>query len=111
MTTSNVLVAEWHAKQTDETNHVRDLLREHFEQADAYRYNSAAIRVRVVDDKFKGVEWEDRDDLVEPILSQLDESTQADILNLVLLYPDEEKTSVRSQMANLEFDHPSRSML
>ena len=46
----------WHAKRTPETNMVEETLKkEGFERADAYRYNSASIRVRVIDNKFEGM--------------------------------------------------------
>lgn len=90
---------------------VEELLRKQFQEADAYRYNSASLRVRVVDDKFKGLSNEKRDDLVEPILSKLDESTQADIMNLVLLYPGEEREVFLANINNEEFEHYTKSML
>jgi hypothetical protein len=111
MSIDNATIPEWHAMQTDETRSVAELLRQHFESADAYRYNSAAIRVRVVDPTFKNISRECRDDLVEPFLDTLPEEIQGDILNLVLLYPDEEKVSVRAMFSNWEFEHPSESML
>ena len=77
----------------------------------AYRYNSASLRVRVVDPSFKGLSREERDDHVEPFLSELDDNTQADIMNLVLLYPGETRESFRAYMNNEEFEHPSQSML
>lgn len=107
----NTAASEWEHLRTDESREVEDLLRQHFESADAYRYNSASIRVRVIDPKFRGLSREDRADLVEPVLSQLDESTQADIMNLVLLFPDEEKDSFQASINNDEFEHPSQSLL
>ncbi len=104
-------ISEWEGLRTDESRKLEAALREHFQSADAYRYNSAALRVRVVDPRFKGLSREQRDDLVEPVLSSLDESTQGDIMNLVLLYPGEERDSFRAQIFNAEFEHPSESML
>lgn len=111
MTPKELVVPEWEHLRTDESRQVEELLQQHFRSASAYRYNSASIRVRVVDECFKGLSREQRDDLVEPILSQLDASIQADIMNLLLLYPGEELDSVRAQLFNEEFEHPSRSML
>lgn len=103
--------SEWEHLRTDESRHVEDVLCQHFEHADAYRYNSASLRVRVMDSKFKDLSREERDDLVEPVLSTLDEGTQADIMNIVLLYPDEVNDSFRAHINNEEFEHPSESML
>jgi hypothetical protein len=44
----------WEAMRTDETRMVEDKLKPHFERVDSYRYNSASIRVRVIDSRFEG---------------------------------------------------------
>jgi hypothetical protein len=45
----------WEANRTDETRKVEDVLRNAgSERVDAYRYNSASIRVRVIDSRFEG---------------------------------------------------------
>ena len=111
MSTPDTTVPEWKQMLTEETRHVEDVLREHFEQVDAYRYNSASIRVRIVDSRFKELSWEKQDELVEPILEQLDADTNADIMGLVLLYPGEVSDSFQASMNNMEFEHPSPSML
>jgi len=111
MTTKNATVSEWEALRTDESRGVEDFLRRHFENADAYRYNSASVRVRIVDSKFRGLTREQRDDFVEPLLEQLDPKTQGDIMSLVLLYPGEVNESFRASINNEEFEHPSQSML
>jgi stress-induced morphogen len=111
MSSGKITIPEWERLRTDESRRIEDLLRQHFQSADAYRYNSASLRVRVVDPSFKGLSREQRDDCVEPILSKLDESTQADIMNLVLLYPEEVHDSFRAHVNNEEFEHPSQSML
>lgn len=105
----------WKSKQTDETRHVEDVLRRAgFEKVDAYRYNSASIRVRVVDRRFEGLSPEKRDELVEPHLEQLPERTQADIMTLYTFAPSELQKppwSFRGYLKNIEFDDPSPSML
>ncbi|MCC6126536.1 MAG: hypothetical protein IT426_16370 [Pirellulales bacterium] len=111
MSTLNATNSEWEAKRTSETRHAEEIMRRHFESADAYRYNSASVRVRIIDPRFKGLSREERDDLVEPILELLPEDTQSDIMNLVLLYPGEEGESFRANMMNAEFEHPLESML
>lgn len=108
---NNTTASEWEHLRTDESREVEDLLRQHFDSADAYRYNSASIRVRVTDPSFEELSREARADLVEPVLSKLNDETQADIMNLVLLYPDEEKKSFQASINNDEFEHPSQSML
>ena len=109
---SPTILPRWHAMRTDETRHVEDLLRSRFSQADAYRYNSGSIRVRVVDPGFEGLSAEDRDARVEPLLERLPESTQADIINLITLSPGElEKPDVGSRLMALEFEDPTPSNL
>ena len=103
--------SEWEQLRTDESRTVERLLGQHFSSVDAYRYNSASLRVRVIDPKFQGLPHEERDKLVEPTISTLDGSTQTDIMNLVLLYPGEVDSSFQARMNNEEFEHPSQSML
>ncbi|HEU5116359.1 MAG TPA: hypothetical protein VFT74_06730 [Isosphaeraceae bacterium] len=107
--------ARWESKRTNETRQVEDVLRKAgFEQVDAYRYNSASIRVRVIDPRFEGLSPEKRDELVEPHLEQLPEHTQADIMTLFTFAPSELQQppgSFREYMQNIEFDDPSPSML
>ena len=108
---SRKTTSRWEAKRTAETRAVEKALRKEFPKTDAYRYNSASIRVRVVDPRFEGRSIEERDALVEPILAQLPEDIQADIMNLLTLYPDETATSPQAAFANTEFEDPSESML
>jgi len=111
---TNATAPVWEAKRTDETRGIENLLRAKFERVDAYRYNSASIRVRVIDPRFEGLPQEKRDAMIEPYLEQLPERTQADIMNLFAFTPSElEQTpgSFREYMLNTEFEHPSPSML
>ena len=105
----------WEAMRTDETRHVEERLRKAgFDQVDAYRYNLASIRVRVIDRRFEGLKDEERDAMVEPILEDLPERTQADIISLYTFAPSELRESPRipkEAIMNLEFDDPSPSML
>ncbi|MEO6809899.1 MAG: hypothetical protein ABI353_12370 [Isosphaeraceae bacterium] len=105
----------WESKRTDETREVEELLRNAgFDQADAYRYNAASIRVRVIDPRFEGLSPENRDAMVEPHLEQLPERTQADIMTLFTFAPSElqqPSKSFREFVQNTEFDDPSPSML
>lgn len=112
---ANTSVSCWEDMRTDETRRVESVLRDAgFEQADAYRYNLASIRVRVIDGRFAGLSPEARDNLVEPHLATLPESTQADIVSLFTFAPDElvdpQKTP-KQYLLNAEFIDPSPSML
>ncbi len=97
--------------RTDESRQVEEILRESFPRTDAYRYNSASIRVRVVDPRFEGMPMDDRYDMVEPLLEQLPQQIQADIMNLLVLAPNEASPSSRHFAANIEFEDPSPSEL
>ena len=106
-------MSEWADKQTPETQKIEKLLKKLFPNhpedfpPTAYRYNSASIRVRVVDESFKGKSRSEREKVVLPALRTLTEKTQSDITVLLLLAPDETDRS----MMNFEFDHPTPSRL
>jgi hypothetical protein len=112
---TNAAQFRWEAMRTDETRHVEELLRAAgFEKVDAYRYNSASIRLRVVDSRFTNLPPEKRDAMVEPHLEWLPERTQADIVSLFTFAPSELQQTpktFREFLANAEFDDPSDSML
>jgi hypothetical protein len=105
----------WEAKRTSETRMVEEVLtRAGFDQVDAYRYNSASIRVRVIDRRFAGLTREKRDELVEAELHQLPEEIQRDIVTLFTFAPCERAQTPRSFrefLLNTEFENPSPSML
>jgi stress-induced morphogen len=104
----------WEDKRTPETRAVENLLGQHFEQVDSYRYNSASIRVRVVDQRFEGLSREDRDAMVEAFIDQLPPDTQAYIVTLFTFAPSELRqtpATFREYMLNTEFAAPSPSML
>src|SRR5579864_1433133 len=67
---------------------------------DVYRYNPASIRIRIVDPGFKGLNKVEREEQVWKILEKLPDDTQQEISILLLLTPEEKKTSFLS----LEFD-------
>ena len=98
-------------KYTRETRRIEALLREHFpgycpdHPPEAYRYNSASIRVRLVDKAFEGKSLVEREKMVIPVLESLPENTLADITILLLLTPAEMSNSLMS----LEFDQPTPS--
>ena len=113
MTTKQV--SNWEGKRTDESRMVEDKLHEAgLERVDAYRYNSASLRVRVIDKRFESTPRDERDSIVEPFIDKLPSSTQADIVTLVLLAPSEleqPSETFREYMLNTEFENPSPSML
>ncbi|HEX7448385.1 MAG TPA: hypothetical protein VF306_12610 [Pirellulales bacterium] len=112
---TNMTAPPWETKRTDETRRVEDTLRNAgFEMVDAYRYNSASIRVRVIDSRFEHLSPEKRDAMIEPHLDQLPESTQADIISLFSFAPSELQQApktFRQFLLNAEFEDPSPSML
>ncbi len=101
----------WESLRTDETRQVEQSLGKQFAQVDAYRYNRASIRVRIIDPRFEGYDIEKRDNLVEPELDKLPVDIQGDIMNLLLFYPGEVEHDLRAKLMNLEFEEPSPSML
>ncbi len=111
---TTVTTPAWEAKCTAETRKVEDLLRKHFDQADSYRYNSATIRVRVIDPRFEGLSREKRDDMVEQHLDTLPAETQRDIVTLLTFAPSELQrtpTTFRELMLNAEFEDAGPPML
>jgi stress-induced morphogen len=101
-------------RKTAETRKIEKLLREHFADfppeypPEAYRYNSACIRVRVVSPIFEEMDLSERSKLVYPLLKDnLPEETWWDITMILLFAPDELADSV----ANHEFENPTPSRL
>jgi hypothetical protein len=104
-------MSEWEGKKTDETRKVEALFRTEFPQTDAYRFNSASIRVRVIDDRFEGKSIAEREAMVLPLLNKLPKKTRDDVLLLLTLAPSE-RTTVNSQaLMNVEFEQPLSSRL
>jgi hypothetical protein len=103
-------------KKRAEDKHVR-LIQEKLEQAyrsqhpraqvEAKRYNSVSVRVRIIDPDFAGHPMAARDDAVWAVLDSLPDDTRAEISLLLLLTPEEAKTS----LMNLEFEDPTPSRL
>jgi stress-induced morphogen len=94
-------------QHTEETTRIEEAIRSEFPDVEAYRYNSASIRVRVIDERFRDKSKAERERMVSSLLNQLPEETQSDITILLLLTPDETKES----LMNLEFEHPTPSRL
>lgn len=97
----------WDSMKDDDSRLIEERLRRAgFERADAYRYNSASIRVRVVDPQFEGMSVPDREDMIFPIIDRLPKRIREDILLLLLMAPSEVGGPNRHLLVNLEFDHP-----
>lgn len=93
--------------KTPETRRIEKILRSSFPHAEAYRFNWASIRIRIVDERFDNMSRIDREELVLPLIRKLPEKTRRDITMLVLLAPGEESGS----LLNLEFEDPRPSGL
>ncbi len=104
---SQVTKHRWEEMRTDETRTVEEFLGEYFDWVGAYRYNSASIRVCVIDERFEGKSFVRRDTMVERYLKELPPETQADIINLITLAPSEKD----DDLTYLEFIDPSPSRL
>jgi stress-induced morphogen len=76
-------------------------------EIEVYRRNSVSIRVRIVDPEFLGISRSERHEIVWRFLEKLPEEVQSQVSLLLLLTPEETKTS----FANLEFDNPIPSSL
>ncbi|MBX6316163.1 MAG: hypothetical protein IRY99_25120 [Isosphaeraceae bacterium] len=71
------------------------------------RYNSASVRVRIIDPDFEGQSLTARDDAIWEILDRLPDEVRSEIGLLLLLTPREAETS----LMNLEFEKPAASPL
>jgi stress-induced morphogen len=94
-------------KRNRNTKLVEAKLEPRFPKTEAYQYNSASIRVRIVDNEFRGKNMVEREQIVLPLIRELPRNVQDDITILLLLAPDETKSS----MMNLEFEQPTPSQL
>jgi hypothetical protein len=72
-----------------------------------YRYNSASVRIRIIDPDFARRSIPDRENAVWDLLDTLPEEVRSEITVLLPLTPDESKSSLLS----LEFDDPTPSKL
>ena len=104
-------MSEWEKKKTEETRRIESLFRKEFPGTDAYRFNSASIRVRVIDDRFEGKSIEEREAMVLPLFKKLPKKTRDDVLLLLTLAPSEQETSSSQSLMNLEFEQPLPSRL
>lgn len=112
MSTETTLPIE--SMRTEETRSIDRFLEQHFQQSLSYRFNSASIRIRVIDPRFEGRSRAERDGMVEPYLDQLPPETKRDILMLITVAPSDLErppSTFKQFMINAEFEHPSPSML
>ena len=101
----------WEKKKTPETRRLESIFQKVFPCTDAYRFNSASIRVRVIDERFEGKSIDEREEMVMPILDELPKKTRDDILLLLTLAPSEQKEFNAQSLMNLEFEQPLPSRL
>jgi hypothetical protein len=101
-------------KQDRTTRKLEAILREHFlpkhpeAQLDVYRYNSASIRIRVVDPEYAKKDLTERDDEIWEVLKKyVDRDTKSQI-SLILLFAPEE---LAWSSINREFENPTPSRL
>ena len=71
-------------------------------RVDVRREHVVSVRIRVIDPDFAGRGRVDREEEVWKLIERLPEETMADIPLVLLLTPEEAKTS----LANLDFEHP-----
>ncbi len=76
-------------------------------KAELYRQNPAAVRIRIVDPSFAGLDRIERDEIVWKYLYKLPPDVRGDITVVLLLAPDELETS----FANQDFEDPIPSRL
>lgn len=99
-----------HKITDDTTRKIETFFRKRgFARSECYRPRefNLLLRVRITDDRFRGLSRVQREDIIEPLIAELPDEVQSAITMLVLVTPDERKTSLLS----LEFDDPSRVML
>jgi hypothetical protein len=102
----------WETRSDSDSKKVVAALKKQFSEVQAYRYNSASLRVRVIDRRFAKLTTAERDALVAPHLRSLPEDVQAEILMLLALTPEEAAGDGGDRyMTNLEFEDPSPSLL
>jgi len=109
----------WESKKTEETRNVEKTLKACFDHVDSYRYNSASVRIRVVDHRFEGLSRDERERLLDKAITKLPESIQRDVVFVLCLTPDElivkpgdsDPNQMRNAMFNDEFENPQPSRL
>jgi len=86
---------------------VREELEKDFAEVEVRRYNQVSIRLRITDEKFRGLTFDEREREVHRSISRLPSDIQADITMLILAAPGEKV----NPLLNYEFDNPSPDRL
>ena len=76
-----------------EVQRVKDALTPRFTAGETYRYNSASIRVRIIDNAFAALNQEERLDYVDTYLDKLPPEIQQQIVMLQLFTEEEARIS------------------
>lgn len=91
-------------QQSDDIALVESVLRTKFPNTTARRPNSLTLRVRIIDERFRGLSKVARHEMVDPLLDQLPAELEEDIYFVLLLTPEEVATS----SMNEEFEASNR---
>ena len=97
----------WEQWRTDESRHVEEVLRTQFPQTDAYQFNSASIRIRVIDERFAHLSYGERADLLEAVLDTFPYEKAGGLLPLYLFTESEVCVSDPHRQANHDFMFPT----
>ncbi len=98
---------DWRTLRDRDSERVEEELRAAgFAQVDAYRFNKASIRVRVVDPRFAGMPFTGREGLVNPALEGLPRRIFRDLLMVLMVSPD--RDDPRQVPLEAEFEAPWR---
>jgi len=115
MTATENVAGIWESMRTDETRLIEETLHQAgLATVDSYRYNSAVIRLRVIDPRFEGMRMGQRFDIVEPVLDRLPDDISSSIMGALLLAPSElvqSRKTARQFAENVEFEEPTPSIL
>jgi hypothetical protein len=71
------------------------------------RRNNVSVRIRIIDQDFRGKSRAEREKEIWPLFDVLPEDAVADITMLLLITPEEQEES----LASFEFDHPTKSRI
>ena len=98
----------WPSMKNAESELVENVLGKYFQKVDAYRLNSASIRVRIVDEQFKGKSDRRRNQLAEKRLKELPKEISDDIMVLITITPEEVEDTPDTihGCLNYDFENP-----
>jgi hypothetical protein len=112
MTNQTEAVSAWDCRRNHTTREIERLLLDSgFEKADAYQYNPASIRLRVVDSRFHRMPGWERVLLVKSVTNKLPgwlrESLRLPVLLSTVEYQKIKEIDCAEVMRNYEFEFPS----